>query len=74
MDEAMTDFALSSEIELMADLITAASDATGRLCQQAIDGILGLPQCPEAAGLVQAAGLLEAGEPLEVPGARGATA
>jgi hypothetical protein len=73
MDEAMTDFALSSEIELMADLITAASDATGRLCQQAIDGILGLPACPEA-GLVQAAGLLEAAEPLEVPGARGATA
>ena len=50
-DSEMTDAVLRSEIELLADVIAAVSEAPGPLTQEQVDGLLGLaPPLPRNDG------------------------
>ncbi len=41
-DEELIDQALRQEIELVGDLVVAASAAPGRMCQEDVDEVLGV--------------------------------
>lgn len=41
-DEELVDQALRQEIELVGDLVVAASAASGRMCQEEVDEVLGV--------------------------------
>lgn len=41
-DEELIDQALRQEIELVGDLVVAASAASGRMCQEDVDEVLGV--------------------------------
>jgi hypothetical protein len=47
--EELTDGALQSEIELVGELVVAASASPGRLSQEEIDEVLGIPSDRRAA-------------------------
>ena len=57
--DSLTDGALQSEIELVGDLVVAATSSDGPLPQEAIDRLLGVEADQEAA-------TQEAGHPAEV--------